>query len=102
MAIYPVGLIIDKISLKIILPISYLVSGIIISTFYFIEDPDGWLSYVIWCLTTLAFCFQIVSLENYFSRNVPKEVRGIMFGIFYVVANLGRLIFYKVGGILFD
>lgn len=84
--IYPVGFLVDKVPSKIMLPISYLVCGLSCGLYYFIKMPDTVLSFVVWCTFNFCFLFQIVSLENYFSRNVAKEVRGILFGFFYMSA----------------
>ena len=101
LCIYPVGILVDKVSQRVMLPITYLVSGLANGLFYLIKDPRSWQSYLIWGSYNFIFLFQIVAIENYFSRNVPKEVRGIMFGFFYMSAQVGRMICYKLGAILF-
>ena len=44
----------------------------------------------------------MVTIEHFMAKNVPKEVRGIMWSVFYMSGMIGRMICYKLAGILFD
>jgi MFS family permease len=98
---YPVGKIVDKIPPKIIMPISFLMVGLICCAFTFINNPSDFLSYLVWCLLSLFSLFQGVSLEGYFSKNIPKKVRGVMTGFLAFMGLIGRAICFKLGGYLF-
>ena len=83
------------------LPLTFLLGGLSCGLFYFITNPSGVFSYFVWCFFNLCFMFQIVSLETYFSKNVPKEVRGMMYGYLFMSGQIGRTVCYKVGAVLF-
>ena len=40
-------------------------------------------------------------LETYYAKQVPKEARGIFFSYYFLSANIGRLICFGMGEILF-
>ena len=43
-----------------------------------------------------------LTLITYYSKNVNKEARGVLFSIFYMTANVGKLIVFGLGGFLFE
>ena len=49
-ALIPVLLIADKIPLKVLLPLEFIICGLSQGLFYFIKDPTEWYSFVIWGL----------------------------------------------------
>jgi hypothetical protein len=67
----------------------------------FVQDPHAIKSYIVWSILCFAFVFQNVSLEGYFSKNIPKEVRGVMAGFLAFCGLIGRSICFKLGGTLF-
>lgn len=68
------------------MPIGFIINGGGLMLFYFIDDPKTFISFFIWGLTSLTFIFEVLAIENFFSKNVPKEVRGLMYGILYFIA----------------
>ena len=42
-----------------------------------------------------------MGLEGYFSKNIPKEVRGVLVGFLAFCGLIGRAIILKLGGYLF-
>ena len=67
----------------------------------FITSPDSPLSYIIMCLLSISFLFQSVALEGFFSKNIPKEVRGVLVSFLGFCGLIGRAIVLKLGGQLF-
>lgn len=97
----PIGYLADKIPPKITLPLAALSVGLITCSMMFIQSPTGFKCYLIWSLMSIGFVFQGVSLEGYFSKNIPKEVRGVMAGFLAFCGLIGRAICFKLGGTLF-
>ena len=54
MLFYPVGMIADKISAKILMPLSGLAVALVACSFIFIKDPMSPISFVIWCLLSIS------------------------------------------------
>ena len=42
-----------------------------------------------------------ISIDNTFTKNIPKDVRGTMFSVYTFCGNLGILFFSKSAGYLF-
>lgn len=55
-----------------------------------------------WGLLSFSFLWQGVALEGYFSKNIPKEVRGVMAGFLAFCGLIGKSICFKLGGTLFQ
>ena len=87
---------------KILMPLSNLAVGIVCCFFFFVGHPGEFVSYLVWCLLALVFLFQGVSLEGYFSKNIPKEIRGVLVGFLSFCGLIGKSIAFKLGGELFS
>ena len=48
------------------------------------------------------FLIETITLENFFSTIVPRDIRGLMYAVFFSFGLLGRLINYKTAELLFD
>ena len=46
--------------------------------------------------------FSSVTFETYYSKHIPKEVRGILYGLLQSCGFVGKAICSKVGGYLID
>ena len=88
----------DKLSPKITMTVSGILVAIFAMSFLFLKTPDGWLTYVLYCLLSISFQFQGIALEGYFSKNIPKEVRGVLIGFLGFCGLIGRAIITKLGG----
>ena len=100
--IFAIGKQANKIPSKLILPLIFLLNGLCFMLFPFIDNPNSFFCYSIWMLLTLIFLIESVSLETYFSRIVPKDIRGLMYAAFFFTGLIGRLINYKTSEILFE
>ena len=45
---------------------------------------------------------QNILIDGLFSKNLKKEIRGTLNGVYYTFGSLGMLVFAKLGGYLFD
>lgn len=79
-----------------------LIVGLTLLLIIFIKEPESFYSYLYWGVLTLGFLLQAIALESFFSKNIPKEVRGISYGIFSFSGLFGKLLCFKLGGILFE
>jgi hypothetical protein len=82
-------------------PLIFLINGLALMLFMFLTDPSSFFSFFVWALITLSYLFEIITIENFFSRNVPKEIRGVAYGVFFFSGLIGRLLCYKTAAILF-
>ena len=89
---WPTGKLADYLPSKISIPCSLLLISIIMASFYYINDPNQFLSYFLWCITSWIFMFERVSMASFFTKNVPKEVRGTMVGFFAFFGGIGNVI----------
>lgn len=99
--VYFVGRIIDYVPSKIMIPIVFLLNAGVFFLITLIDDPSSILSYMVWCLLALSFLFESIAVENFFSRNVPGEIRGLTYGVFFFCGLFGRLVCYKSAALLF-
>lgn len=101
-SIFFVGRIVEIAPSQVMIPLTFVVNATIMMLFQTIDNPNSFWSFFVWCINTLSFMFLIVSVENLFSRNIPKEIRGIMYGMFVLFAQLGRLICFKFASYSFE
>jgi MFS family permease len=50
----------------------------------------------------LASFLENTTLDAVFTKNLPRDIRGILNGIYASFGTIGTLIFSKVGGYLYD
>ena len=99
--IFIVGKSAVQIPSKVMMPLIFLLNGCTFMLFPLIENPNTFFSYGVWLLLTFIFLVETITIENFFSRTVPGEIRGIMYAIFFCTGLIGRLICYKTAEILF-
>lgn len=75
----------DKFNTKVMLPIVLLIDGVILTVFMFVENPSIFYAYILWSGQTMVKNLYDLLLLKFFSRNVPKEIRGLMFGTYATV-----------------
>lgn len=96
------GAIADKFTPKVVIPIATTLLGTSLLMFSFVEEPSSVLSYFLWCFQDITFELQSLAQESFYSRNVSRDVRGTLLGIFYATGLVGRMAFYKVSAPLFS
>ena len=68
----------------------------------YITDPNSVASYATACLIIISALFKSISHDSLFAKNIPKDIRGTMHGIYTFFATLGGLWFSKLGGYMHD
>jgi MFS family permease len=46
--------------------------------------------------------FENTTIDGLFTKNLPKEIRGSLNGVYNFFGNFGVLLFSKLGGYLYD
>ena len=96
------GMISDMLNPKIITPAAFFIKGTALISICVIENPTSLLSYFIWCIIFASILLVSVTLDGYFSKNLPKEARGILIACMGGMSMIGKTIALKVGGELYD
>lgn len=99
---YFVGRLSDKLSPKICIPSSILFKGLVLLSFLLLDSPISIGAYFTFSIFFVALLFEAVALDGYFSKNIPKEIRGVLYALMAVFGNIGQLLCSMVGGYLFD
>jgi MFS family permease len=99
---YFVGKLSDMLPSKVAIPLGLLLRGLVLLAFLFLTSPTSVASYLTFSILFLSFLFEAVTLEAYFCKNVPKDIRGILYALMAVFGTFGQLLCSKVGGYLFD
>lgn len=81
---------------------SFLLRGCTLVCLAFVTNPKSIFSYIIWSGITVEGMLLNVSLDGYYAKNLPKEVRGVLVSLMGFASFLGKAIIIKVGGDLFD
>jgi MFS family permease len=64
--------------------------------FKFLAVPDSFISYIIFLLIQLGTLFENVFVDSLFTKNLPKDIRGILNGLYYFFGGVGMLLFSKL------
>lgn len=95
-------LFIDKIPSKIALTVTFTLNGLILISFIFIQDPSSWFSYLLWGSLSIIKNFMALSFIKFFANNVPKDIRGLLYGILAFIGVVGKMIMFKVTSVMFN
>lgn len=97
-----VGRICDTYSPKVTIPLSFLLRGLTTVAFSFIQDPAS-LGSIVTCISMIVTTIiENISVDTIFNKNLPKETRGVLNGVYSICGQLGIFLYSKYGGILFD
>ena len=97
-----VGIVVDKISIKITLPIALLLRALTFYLSYIIEDPRSVMFGIVVPTTHVAYFMVMIILNSYMQKMFPKEIRGMMNSFTGVMANLGSLFYLGISQMMFD
>jgi hypothetical protein len=50
----------------------------------------------------IATIIENISVDTIFNKNLPKETRALLNGVYSMAGQLGILLYSKYGGVLFD
>lgn len=97
-----VGRLCDIVHPKVTIPLSFVFRALTCIMFYQVTNPDELLSYVSCILMIIATIAENISVDTIFNKNLPKETRAIMQGVYSFSGQLGILIYSFIAGQLFD
>ena len=70
--------------------------------FKYVNKPDTATSIIVCTLLICGTAAENVSMEAFFVKRIPSDIRGSMTGVFNFFGQIGILIFTQVGGTLTD
>ena len=97
-----VGAASDYYSPKTMIPGAFLFRAFMTYLFSFVTDPNSWRSFIVSILMIIATIVENISVDTVFAKNLPKETRGLLNGIYSFAGQVGLLAFSVAGGWLFD
>jgi len=101
--IFPlVGKLCDNYEAKKIVPFSFLFRCFSTVMFCFLETPDSNIAYVVCVLVIIGSIVEQISVDSIFAKNLPKETRGILNGVYSFSGQLGVLVYSLAAGYFFD
>lgn len=96
------GYMADKADARVIVPMAFLVRGLVAALFRFIESPKEWQGFMLCIFLVITSLLQFLAVEVVFMRNMKSTVRGTLSGIAFFFGSVGTTTFVIVGGIAFD
>ena len=96
------GFLADKADVRVLIPATFLVRGLIALSFRFISNPNDFHSYALCILMVVVSIIQFISVEVIFLRNMEGHIRGTLSGMAFFFGSFGTTTFSLVGGIVFD
>ena len=67
-----------------------------------ITDPRTPLATLVFILMAVSLFMQNLLTDTLFQKNIPKDIRGSMMGIYNFMGILAILFYSKIGGIMHD
>lgn len=92
----------DNFPAQITLPTVFGLRAVSMFAFYPLEDPKSFFTLGIMTLMIVSAIGENVCLSAYFSRNLPKNIRGTLLGVNTALGTIGMFFFSLVGGNLYD
>ena len=93
-----VGKVTDKVSIKIILPLSLMFRAVVFFLIYKIKDPTSFVFYLIVPFAHVSYYSVVIGQQAYLLRLYPKEIRGMCQAVATVFVNAGTyfsLLYYQ-------
>lgn len=97
-----VGKLCDTYTPKITIPFAFVFRAVTTIFFAYVENPQSMGSLGICISMIIATIVENISVDTIFNKNLPKETRGVLNGVYSMAGQLGILMYSKYGGILFD
>ncbi|CDW84532.1 mfs transporter [Stylonychia lemnae] len=92
----------DKFQYRITIPIAFTIKASVIFLLIFLDNPNSFL-FQLCCIAIQSFSLiQNILIDGLFSKNLKKEIRGTLNGVYYFFGSLGMLLYAKLGGYLYD
>ena len=83
------GLYSDVADPRKVIPISFLIRGLLAACFKFIQDPNTWQGYLLGVSIIIVSAAQFISVEAYFMYRIKKTVRGTLMGFAMFAGSVG-------------
>jgi len=97
-----VGTICDLYAPKIIIPFSFLLRAMTTVLFYYLKSPNSYGAYIICILMIIATIIENISVDSIFVKNLPREIRAVLQGVYQTSGYIGIFIFSLCAGWFFD
>ena len=81
-----VGRLCDTIDPRKIVPFAFILRAIATYWFYHLEKPDTFEAYAVCISIVLSSIFETISIDSIFFKLLPKELRGVLNGIYSFMA----------------
>lgn len=91
-----VGIVVDKVSIKITLPIALLIRALVFYLSYSIDNPRSLEFSIVVPMTHVAYFMVMIILNSYMQKMYPKEIRGVLNSFTGVMSYLGSLFFVVI------
>lgn len=91
-----VGIVVDKVSIKITLPLALLIRAAVFYLSYSIENPRSVMFAIVVPMTHVAYFMVMIILNSYMQKMYPKEIRGMLNSFTGVMASLGSLFYMGI------
>ena len=92
----------DKIKPMYMMAGAFLLRGVFGYSIRFITDPNSFFSYAVIILFVTGATGLIISMESYFMKNLPGEIRGAMTMLLMFFLSSWAMTFNAIAGPLFD
>lgn len=70
--------------------------------FWLLDRPDTGYAYAVCVMMIIGTIIENISIDSIFNKNLPKETRGVLNGVYSFAGQLGILIYSFLGGWMFD
>jgi hypothetical protein len=93
-----VGVMIDKFSIRVILPLALLIRAILFFIVFLIKDPNSVLFYIFTPLIHFGYFAVFIIVQAYLYRLYPKQIRALLNSISGIISTLGLLLINEICG----
>lgn len=96
------GFIVDYFPSKYTVPGSFIFRCLTTFLFWCIERPDTTMAYTVCIMMVVGTIIENIAVDSIFNKNLPKETRGLLSGVYSFGGQVGILIYSFLAGYLFD
>ena len=97
-----VGHLVDKISIRYMLPLSLIVRGLIFMMVWQIKDPTHWSFYLAVPFTHVCYYIVVMTNNSYSSKMYPKEIRGMCNSVNSLFGTVGMFLYLNYSQTLYS
>jgi len=97
-----VGAFLDSYPAIRVVPLAFLFRCFTTYCFYLLETPDTYLAYTVCVFMIVATILESNAIDSIFTKNLVKETRGLLCGLYMFVGNIGILLFSLTSGWMYD